>query len=148
MNHFLQFVFSNCSKIFYKLNLIFMSLYSRQSTISIFQFMNSQVFIGGRGDSGKQVEWDSCCAKCLVKFQNREKGIEFCKSRKIIKLVFIQGKVRLRHFQGRALRPRVRLSYDTFWAERCGHISYIKDPNSCQSLRRHPTDIIFLEIQN
>ena len=28
---------------------------------------------------------------CPVKFQNREKGIEFCRSRKIIKLVFIQG---------------------------------------------------------
>ena len=45
-------------------------------------------------------------------------------------LSFIQGQVRLRHFQGRgcgqdrlggrALRPQVRLSYDTFWAEHCG----------------------------
>ena len=26
----------------------------------------------------------------------------------------------LRHFLGRALRPRVRLRYDTFFAERCG----------------------------
>ena len=40
---------------------------------------------------------------CPVKFQNRERGIEFCRSRKIIKLVFIQGQVRLRHFLGRAL---------------------------------------------
>ena len=57
---------------------------------------------------------------CPVKFQNRERGIEFCRSRKIMNSVFIQGQVRLRHFLGRALRPRVRLSYDTFWAERCG----------------------------
>ena len=38
---------------------------------------------------------------------NRERGTEFCRSRKIIKLVFIQGQVRLRHFLGRALRPHV-----------------------------------------
>ena len=41
---------------------------------------------------------------CPVKFQNRNRGIEFCRSRKIINLVFIQGQVRLRHFLGRVLR--------------------------------------------
>ena len=55
---------------------------------------------------------------CPVKFQNRERGVEFCRSRKVIKLVFVQGQVRLRHFlarelwlgprlRGRALRPRL-----------------------------------------
>ena len=52
-----------------------------------------------------------------VKFQNRERGIEFCRSRN---QYLFKGQVRLRHFLGQALRPRVRLSYDTFWAERCG----------------------------
>ena len=36
-----------------------------------------------------RVEWDSFCVQCPVKFQNRERGIEFCGSRKIIRLVFI-----------------------------------------------------------
>ena len=35
------------------------------------------------------LEWDSCCVQCPGKFQNRERGIEFFRSRKIIKLVFI-----------------------------------------------------------
>ena len=69
---------------------------------------------------------------CPVKFHIRERGIEFCRSRKIIKLVFIQGQVRLRHFLGRALRPRTRLSYDTFWAKRCG-----QDRLRCRALRPH-----------
>ena len=106
-----------------------------------------------------QVELDSCCLQCPVKFQNRERGIEFCRSRKIIKLLFIQDQVRLRHFLGRtlrlgqargqALRPRVRLSSDIFWAEHWGqdrlggralrpHVF-----TSCQSLRRHLKGIIF-----
>ena len=50
------------------------------------------------------VEWDSCCVQCAVKFPNRERGIEFCRFRKIIKLLFIQDQVRLRQFLGRALR--------------------------------------------
>ena len=41
--------------------------------------------------------------------KQRGGGIEFCRSIKIIKLVIIQGQVRLRHFLGRALRPRVRI---------------------------------------
>ena len=36
-----------------------------------------------------KAEWDSSFAQCPVKFQNRERGIEFCRSRKIIKLIFI-----------------------------------------------------------
>ena len=31
-----------------------------------------------------QAEWDSCCVQCPGKFQNRERWIEFCRSRKII----------------------------------------------------------------
>ena len=32
----------------------------------------------------KEAEWDSCCVQCPVKFQNRERGIEFFRMRKII----------------------------------------------------------------
>ena len=76
-----------------------------------------------------------CCAQCPVKFQNRERGIEFCRSRKKIKLVFIQGQVRLRHFLGRTLRLGQARGPS-------------RDPTSCQSLRRQPTDIIILDLQN
>ena len=44
----------------------------------------------------------SVVRKCPAKLQNRERGTEFCRSRKIIKLLFSQGQVRLRHFLGRA----------------------------------------------
>ena len=59
-----------------------------------------------------------CCAQMPLKIPKQREGDLILQIQKN-KLVFIQGQVRLRHFLGRALRPRVRLSYDTFWAERC-----------------------------
>ena len=43
----------------------------------------------------------------------------------------------LGHFLGRALRPRVRLSYNTFWVKRCGQ-------DSISIYKCHPTLIILL----